>query len=99
MKKTFALILVLSLQSCAAVNVRTDNQPEDQGDPSFQKTYTYWWWGLGGEHQINVREICITQPVEQMQTVDTVTDSLLRIVTLGIYWPRTARVWCGEAKS
>lgn len=99
MKKTFVLFLIFFIQSCAAVNVRTDDKPEDYSDPSFQKRYNYWWWGLRGEYQINVREICITSPVEQMQTVETPGDILLQIVTLGIYWPRTARVWCGETKS
>lgn len=99
MNKIIALFLVLLLQGCAAVNVRTDDQPENQSPPSFQQTYTYWWWGVKGEYRINVREICAGHSVEQMQTIDTFTDSIMRTITLGIYWPRTARVWCGETES
>ena len=99
MNKQMLLAGLILLQSCAAVNVRTDDQPEDLSTPTFQKTYTYWWFGLQGEHRINVREVCMGKPVKQMQTVDSATDSLMRLITLGIYWPRTARVWCAGDES
>jgi len=77
--------------------VRTDNGEENNQAPSFQKSYNYWWWGLKGEHSINTREICAGYAVEQMQATYTITDALAGLFTIGIYAPRTARVWCGEA--
>ena len=93
--KIFSLLLItLLLSACSSVTIRTDDQPKSHSSPTFQKTYTYWWWYAKGEHDVNVREVCKGQPVEQMQAVNTVTDSLAFIFTLGIYSPRTARVWC-----
>ncbi len=94
-KMSSALILVMLFCSCSSVNIRTDEQREENRPPTFQKRYVFWWWGLKGEHSVNVREICLDKPVMQMQTVDTFTDVLYGVFTLGIYAPRTARVWCG----
>lgn len=95
------LIITLSLLSmlgCSSVTMRTDQQPKNHDTATFQKTYPYWWWGLRGEHDINVREICLGKEVKQMQAVNTFTDSLSILFTLGIYSPRTARVWCKDTK-
>lgn len=90
------IISALVLSGCASVNIRTDKLPESMAAPTFEQNYVYWWWGLSGEYSVNVREVCQGKPVEQMQAVSTFTDSVLAIVTLGIYSRRTARVWCKE---
>jgi len=84
------------LAGCASVNVRVDNLPESTTPPSFEQTYVYWWWGLKGEHTVNVREVCKGNDVYQMQAVNSFSDSVISILTLGIYSKRTARVWCEE---
>ena len=94
MKLTGIICLMLALSACSSVTIRTDDQPKSHSAPSYQKTYPYWWWAAKGEHDVNVREICKGKPVEQMQVISTFTDSLAFIFTLGIYSPRTARVWC-----
>ncbi len=91
-------VSLLTMLGCSSVTMRTDQQAKTHDTVSFQKTYPYWWWGLKGEHDINVREICQGKPVKQMQAVNTFTDSLSIIFTLGIYMPRTARVWCEDAE-
>lgn len=98
MKKMMLLIALIAASACSSVNVRTDGQKEAMTPPTFQKSYTFWWWGLKGQHSINVREVCAGAPVKQMQTVDTVSNILSAVFTLGIYSPRTARVWCDEVK-
>lgn len=94
-KKCFTpVLLICFLTSCAAVNIRTDDQPKNMRPADYEKRYNYFWWGLKGKHQLNVRSICHDKGVEQMQTVHTLTDSVFTLFTLGIYEPRTARVWC-----
>ena len=90
------IALVGLATGCANVNVRTDNLPEVTTVPTFEQSYVFWWWGLDGEYEVNVREICLGKGVEQMQTVTTFDDSLISLVTLGIYSKRTARVWCKD---
>jgi len=94
--KFILIILTLLICACSSVTVRTDSETESSNSPSFQQSYSYWWWGLRGEHSVNVREVCNGQPVEQMQSTYTITDALVGLFTLGIYAPRSARVWCGE---
>ena len=95
MTKTILLtLLLIYLSGCSSVTLRQDQAVRNETSATFQKTYPYWWWGLSGEHDINVREICQGKAVDQMQAIHTFTDSLAIIFTLGIYAPRTARVWC-----
>ena len=93
-KGALILILAILLGACSSVTLRTDAQDKAGNTPDFQKTYDYWWWGLKGEHSVNVREICQGRKVRQMQSVATIPNVMAAIFTLGIYQPRTARVWC-----
>jgi len=52
-----------------------------------------------GEPHIDVKAICGDKEVRQLQTIDQFTDRLLGLVTLGIYSPRTAKVWCEEGET
>ena len=100
MRKQSLLLTLIScwfvLSACSSVNIRTDALPETRQEPDYQQRFTYWFWGLKGEHEVNVREICLERGVEQLQAVSTFSDSLLNIITIGIYAPRTARVWCSK---
>lgn len=97
MIKNIIIFLVLAcIMGCSSVTLRQDQEPRNEKPATYQKTYNYWWWGLKGEHDINVREICQGNGVDQMQAINTFTNTLSIIFTLGIYSPRTARVWCKE---
>lgn len=89
-------VFIFLLSACAAVNVRTDDQPKTAREADFEQRYHYYWWGFKGKHQLNVRTVCQDQGVEQMQTVYTLRDTVMTLFTLGIYHPRTARVWCSD---
>ena len=91
------VLLSLILGGCSSVNIRTDDAPEKRQEPDYQQRFSYWWWGLRGEHTVNVREVCLEKKVEQLQAVSTFSDTVLTIITLGIYQPRTARIWCEQA--
>lgn len=93
-RTTLVLCACLLLSACGSVTIRTDNQREDTENPSYQKSFNYWWWGLKGEYDINVREVCSGKNVTQMQSISRFSDAALTIMTLGIYAPRSARVWC-----
>lgn len=96
-KKLIVLLFVsLIVTGCASVNIRTDNLPESQHPPTFEQSYVFWWWGIDGEHSVNVREVCLGKKVKQMQTVASFQNSVITILTLGIYSKRTARVWCED---
>lgn len=99
MKKVLILVLAVFLGGCSSVTMRTDQAEKSRTPPDFQKSYDYWWWGLQGEHEVNVREVCQGRHVLQMQSVATIPNMVVTLVTLGIYQPRTARVWCDRGSN
>ena len=90
----FVLILAMSLSGCAAVTI-TESGPSDfKYRPHYDESKYFFFWGLIGEHRIDVTKICRKQPVKQMQSKYSATDVLFATLTLGLYLPRTAKVWC-----
>jgi hypothetical protein len=91
-----ALLAAMLLAGCASVTVRPEGGDKLAGKPDYQKSKNYFFWGLGGEHTIDVQEICEEKGVEQIQSQYTFVNGLLGGLTLGIYSPKTAKVWCKE---
>jgi len=92
--QTFVLIITVVLSGCAAVTITDTGSADFRYRPHYQDSKHFFLWGLIGEHRINVREICGDQAVKQMQTRFEPLDVLWGGVTLGLYLPRTAKVWC-----
>jgi len=88
------IILTLTLSGCAAVTITESGQPDFKYRPHYEESKHFFLWGLFGEHHINVTEICTDLPVKQMQTKYSALDVLYSTLTLGLYLPRTAKVWC-----
>lgn len=96
-KPLVAACTALALSACAAVTVQPEQITKQSADTAdYSERKNYFFWGLAGEHRIDVTEICPAGPV-QMQSIQTGVDGLLGVITLGIYAPRTARVWCEQA--
>ncbi|MEO8214219.1 MAG: Bor family protein [Myxococcales bacterium] len=60
-----------------------------------EQRMTFYWWGLSGVGEVNVAQTCGDRGAARINTQNTFTDSLLGLVTLGIYTPRTAFITCG----
>jgi hypothetical protein len=88
------IILVALLSACGTVTITESGQPDLQLPPQYSESKPFYLGGLIGEHTINTQEICNARPVSQMQTRYDAMDVLWGAVTLGIYLPRTAKVWC-----
>jgi hypothetical protein len=96
-----AIIAAFLLAGCASVTIRPDGGTKVAGKPDYQVSKAYFFWGLAKEHTIDVKEICDDKGVEQIQSQHTFLDGFLGTITLGIYAPKTAKVWCkleGESK-
>jgi len=96
-----ALFAAVLLSGCATVTIRPDGGTKVAGTPDYEKSKPYFFWGLAKEHTVNVVEICGDKKVEQVQSQRTFLDGFLGTITLGIYAPKTAKVWCaleGAAK-
>ena len=94
------LVLLLCLmQGCSSVTMRPYGGEKNMRKPDYAVSKTFWFWGLKGEHEVNVTQVCEGRRVEQMQTVMTISDFARGIFTLFIYAPRTAKVWCEPASA
>lgn len=97
MRKLATILLALTaltLSGCASVTI-TESGPSDfTYRPHYEESKHFFLWGLIGEHRIDVTKICRQYPVKQMQTKYSALDALYASLTLGLYLPRTAKVWC-----
>lgn len=94
--KTSIVCLLISLSGCAAVTITQSGESDFQYRPDYEESKHFFFWGLIGEHHINVKEICQDKPARQMQTKYSAWDTLWGSLSLGLYLPRTAKVWCQQ---
>ena len=93
------LALILSHSACSTVTIKQKGKARLSTEPDYESRKSYFLWGLVGEHSVDAKKICGRSAVRQMQAQDTFVDSLLGIITLGIYRPRTAKVWCNRRRT
>ena len=90
------LLILTFLTACQTVTIRPGGgQQEIHSAADYKKPHNFFLWGLVGEKYINVSAICPKRQIKQIQTQSSFWNRVVYIVTLGIYSPKTARVWCG----
>ena len=95
--KVAALTAVtLLIAGCHNITIRPEGVAKRVDRPDFEESKDFWVFGLVNEHSVDVRPICGSRKLAQMQAQSTFIDSLIGVVTLGIYTPRSVRVWCQE---
>ena len=94
--RLLTLLSFMTLLGCSTVTISPKGESLYVSDPTFQRSYPHYVFGLIGENAVNIEEVCEGRGATQLQTQFTFVDSLLGLVTLGIYSPRTAKVWCVE---
>ena len=87
---------VLALSGCATITMTKSGTEKTSSAPAYQDSKAYFVAGLIGEHSIDVKKVCNGGDAKQLQSQQTFVDGLLGAVTLFIYTPRTAKVWCEE---
>ena len=98
MKRRIAILcLGLALgPACATVTITKRGAQRIEAEPSYRKQQDFFFWGLvGGPKEVDATYICGAkrEPV-QLQAQTTVGDVALTLFTVGIYAPRSAKVWC-----
>jgi hypothetical protein len=59
---------------------------------------SFFLWGLVGEETLDVRQFCSGGQVAQVRTGGNFLTGLVSFVTIGIYAPRMAYVWCSAGQ-
>ncbi len=94
MRKLLALPILVLFLGCSTVTVTPEGSRKRSDAPTHEERLNYFLWGLVGEPTVDVRAMCQDRAPVEMQAQSTFVDSLLTLITLGIYAPRSVRVWC-----
>lgn len=100
--RSFSLLvglLALGISACSTVTISPTAQQKLIDSPTYEESKNYFFWGLVGDHHIDVLKICNGKEPVQMQSQQTFADGVLGVITLGIYAPHTAKVWCPKEAS
>lgn len=88
-------LCIMFLSGCGTVTISPEgNTYRYTSTPDYIERKPFYLWGLVPTHQIDVKKACEGETAKQMQAQHTIRDSVLTLLTLGIYAPRTAKVWC-----
>lgn len=90
------LLLVLFLNGCGFTYHFRDG--DGVRGEEHDEWASYFLFGLVGDHEIDVRELC-PQGVYEITTGTNFLTWLVTMVTVGIYNPRKVNVWCNAGSS
>ncbi len=88
-------LVMLSLAACSTVTVTKDSHAKSISPPAYTERQHFFLWGLApGRIAVGLKGVCSDTDVRQIQTQRTFLDGLLGFITVGLYSPRTMRIWC-----
>lgn len=94
------LLLAIFSTACQTVTISPKGKTiRYSSTPQYQETQNFFLFGLIGESTVNLRSVCPGRAIKQMQTQKTFLNGFLTVITLGIYTPRTASVWCKRKRA
>lgn len=95
MKKFLATLLATSTLLLSACSTQTAYVKSQAGQPKLEENQTFFLFGIGQEKTINAVQVCGgEEKIAKVESKLTGSNILLGLVTLGIYTPRQARVYC-----
>jgi len=96
MKKLMMIAFVaVALSGCAQQTFRINSGVAEK--PTQETKQTFFVNGIGQSKTIDAAQVCGgADKVIRTEVQESGTDVLLRVVTLGIYTPREARVYCAK---
>lgn len=94
-KLLIAVIATMALSGCAQQTFKINNGIAEK--PSQETKQTFFVQGLGQSKTIDAALVCGgADKIIRTEVQESGMDVLLRVVSLGIYTPREARVYCSK---
>ena len=85
------LMIVLSIVGCKA---RVQYPSEFPSKTIITREENFWFWGLLGEKNYEVYNLCYEGRVYEIRLNSTLLQSTLTVLSFGIYSPRTTTIVC-----
>ncbi|MFK8138223.1 MAG: Bor family protein [Bdellovibrionales bacterium] len=90
-------LIAFGLGACTTVTITPRGEAKTVVQHDFESTKPFYILGLVGKAEIDAAKVCSgAKNIRQMQTFQSFGDGLLTAITIGIYTPRTARIWCAN---
>lgn len=91
-----SLIVVLTVASCANATFNFTDVPRPEGaQPNAEQRQANFVSGFGERHTIDAAKVCGgADKVASVDVNQSFMDAVIATVTLGIYTPLSARVFC-----
>lgn len=88
------LAVVVTATGCASQTAHLRSQ---QISASYTETQAFFVGGIGQEKVLNAAEVCQgAENVVKVESKQEARNVAMSIITLGIYTPRTAKVFCNN---
>jgi hypothetical protein len=88
------VVCVAWVSGCATVTVNANDTIRRSSAPTWQDRKWFLLGGFISDKHVDVKQVCGSRNVVQMQSQHTFVDGLIGVLTFGILSPRTAKVWC-----
>ena len=70
-----------------------------EGPATRERNLNYFFFGFFPfRHEVKLSELCGTDKFRQAYVSNNLWQGLVSIFTIGIYTPRTLKIWCGDEK-
>ncbi|MFY9994994.1 MAG: Bor family protein [Leclercia sp.] len=94
-KLMIAVVAAAALSGCAQQTFKLNNGIAEK--PTQETRQSFFVNGIGQAKTIDAAQVCGgADKVVRTEVQESGTDVLFRIITLGIYTPREARVYCAK---
>lgn len=91
---TAMLALAIAFSGCSSVTFRPQEDRRLNTYADAEISHDYYLWGTVGRFEVDAEQMCHGRRARQVQTLFTLSDQIYSIATLGIYTPRTLKIWC-----
>lgn len=95
MQSILVMLLMISLGGCATVTVG-QLDADVQRPPDVEQRLSFHLWGTVPQtYTLLLSDLCPGE-LQKAQTLYTFDDIFISLFRIGIYQPRTLRVWCED---
>lgn len=95
MKKFLTTLLTSSILLAGCSTQTATLKPHTTQIPSYEESQSFFLFGIGQENTVNAVNICGSkEKIAKVESFHSPVNILLGAITLGIYTPRTAKVYC-----
>ena len=98
LRQMFVVILLfLPLMNLGCGSITIESEPVAKSTPTtYYEYYDGWGYGFGGQGQADLHRACPQDRVARIRNYYSLEDTLMALLTSGIYTSHTSAITCAE---